>query len=243
MPLTIRRSLIDLVRQWRKITYSVCVGLTIVASAGVFVSISSPSAVIALAPGEPFFDAGRAYRATEDMWTYISTPNPNGSSPDVFTWFSEQMPTPNMAQAEPFDAPMGTQTATLTNYTVKLEGATNDVVLIAAPRDMPAVVRVQPLTYTSATGVLVELINVFASRPNKKTLVFLSTEDSSNGGLGIDHFLATSELRGQGLCDHHYQRTGQGGRRYFAGPPTGGGSDQRSQHHAGLALAACELRV
>ena len=68
MPLTIRRSLIDLVRQWRKIAYSVCVGLTVVASAGVFVSISSPGAIIALAPGEPFFDAGRAYRATEDMW-------------------------------------------------------------------------------------------------------------------------------------------------------------------------------
>ena len=68
------------------------------------------------------------------------------------------------------------------------------MILIVAPRDMPAVVRVQPLTYTSGTGVLLELISVFASRRHNKTLVFLSTEDSANGGLGIAHFLDTSDL-------------------------------------------------
>jgi hypothetical protein len=197
MPLTIRRSHIDLVRQWRKVAYSVCLALTAVATAGVFVSISSPGAVIALASGEPFFDAGRAYRATEDMWTYMSTPNADGSSPDVFTWFEEQMPGPNMVQQQTFDVPMGTKTAKITNFTVTLEGATPDVILIAAPRDHPSVVRVQPLTYTSATGVLLELINVYSARPHQKTLVFLSTEDSSNGGLGIAHFLNTSGLAGK----------------------------------------------
>jgi hypothetical protein len=196
MPLTIRRSLIDLVRQWRKIAYSVCLGLTVLAAVGVFVSISSPGTLIALAPGEPFFDAGRAFRATEDMWSFLSTPSPDGSSPDVFTWFEEQLPGPNMAKSETFDAPMGTKTAKLTNYTVKLEGATNDVILIAAPRDMPFV-RVQPLAYTSGSGTLLELISVFSARPHNKTLVFLSTEDSSNGGLGISHFLDTNELAGK----------------------------------------------
>jgi hypothetical protein len=39
-----------------------------------------------------------------------------------------------------------------------------------------------------------ELVQVFASRPHQKTLIFLSTEDASSGGLGIDHFLSTSEL-------------------------------------------------
>lgn len=194
MPLTIRRSLIDLVRQWRKIAYSLCVALTVLASAGVFVSISSPGAVIGLASGEPFFDAGRAYRATEDMWSYISTPTTDGTTPDVYTWFEEQMPGPNMVERETFEAPMGTKTEQLTNYIVKLDGATKDIILIAAPRDMPPVVRVQPLTYTSATGVLLELINVYSARPHQKTLVFLSTEDSGNGGLGISHFLATSEF-------------------------------------------------
>jgi hypothetical protein len=197
MPLTIRRSLIDLVRQWRKIAYSICLGLTVVASAGVFISISSPGEVIALAPGEPFFDAGRAYRATEDLWAYISTPSADGGSPDVFTWFEQQMPGPNMVQQESFDAPMGTKVTKLTNYTVQLEGVTNDVILIAAPRDIPPGGRVEPLTFTSATGVLLELINVYSARPHQKTLVFLSTEDSTNGGLGISHFLDTSKLAGR----------------------------------------------
>ncbi len=197
MPLTIRRSLIDLVRQWRKIAYTVCVALTVVASAGVFVSISSPEAIVPLAPGEPFFDAGRAFRATEDMWNYITTPTPDGSSPDVFVWFEEQLPGPNMAESVTFDAPMGTETVKLTNYSVRLEGVTDDVILVAAPRDIPSSARVETLTYTSATGVMLELINVFSARPHKKTMVFLSTEDSSNGGLGIDHFLQTSELAGK----------------------------------------------
>jgi hypothetical protein len=131
------------------------------------------------------------------MWSFLSTPSTNGGTPDVFAWFEEQLPGPNMADSGTFDAPMGSKTVKLTNYAVKLEGVTNDVILIAAPRDMPPVVRVQPLTYTSATGVLLELINVFAARPHQKTLVFLSTEDSSNGGLGISHFLDTSELAGK----------------------------------------------
>ena len=105
MPLTIRRSHIDLVRQWRKIAYSVCIGLILVASAGVFVSISSPDAIVPLATGEPFFDSGRAYRATEDMWTYMSTSAADGSAPDVFVWFEEQMPGPNMVETESLRCP------------------------------------------------------------------------------------------------------------------------------------------
>jgi hypothetical protein len=197
MPLTIRRSHIDLVRQWRKIAYTVCLGLVLVASAGVFVSISSPDSIVELAPGEPFFDAGRAYRVTEDMWDYLSTPSADGSAPDMFAWFEEQMPGPNMVEQESFDVPAGTSTAKLTNFSVRLEGVTEDVIVIAAPRDYPSQARVETLTYTSGTGALVELINVFAARPHKKTLVFLSTEDSTNGGLGIAHFLDTSPIAGR----------------------------------------------
>jgi len=169
----------------------------LVASAGVFVSISSPDSIVPLAPGEPFFDAGRAYRATEDMWSYMSTSTEDGTPPDVYTWFDEQMPGPNMVERESFDVPDGTRTVKLTNFSVRLEGVTGDVIVIAAPRDVPSQARVETLTYTSATGVLLELINVFAARPHKKTLVFLSTEDSTNGGLGIQHFLETSELAGR----------------------------------------------
>ena len=48
-----------------------------------------------LATGEPFFDSGRAYRATEDMWILHAA---DGSAPDVFVWFEEQMPGPNMVE-------------------------------------------------------------------------------------------------------------------------------------------------
>ena len=71
------------------------------------------------------------------------------------------------------------------------------MIVVAAPRDTPGVVKVEPLTFTSGTGVLLELIEVFAARPHQKTLVFLSTEDSTNGGLGIEHFLDTSPLADQ----------------------------------------------
>jgi hypothetical protein len=195
MPLTVRRSLIDLVRQWRKIAFAVCAGLTVLASAVVFVSISSPGTDIAIAPGEPFFDSGRAFRGAEDMWTFLSTPSTDpAASTDLFAWFQGQLPGPNMASTETFDAPMGSQVEKLRNFAVVLEGVTDEAIVIAAPRDIPTVVRVQPLTYTSGTGALLELINVFAARPHQKTLVFLSTEDSSNGGLGIAHFLDTSAI-------------------------------------------------
>jgi hypothetical protein len=39
MPLTIRRRLVDRVRQWRKIAYTVCAGLVILAGGAVFLSI------------------------------------------------------------------------------------------------------------------------------------------------------------------------------------------------------------
>lgn len=194
MPLTIRRNLIDLVRQWRKIAYTVCAALTLLAGGAVFVSISSPQTSIAVASGEPFFDAGRAFRGAEDMWTFLSTPQTGaGVTTDrLFSWFEGQLPGPNMATRDTFTAPMGSETKEFVNYSVVLEGVTNDVILVAAPRDIPTVVRVEPLSYVSGTGILLELIEVFAARPHQKTLVFLSTEDSTNGGLGIDHFLSTS---------------------------------------------------
>ena len=198
MPLTIRRSLVDRVRQWRKIAYSVCAGLTILAGAAVFATISAPDTSIPVAPGEPFFDPSRAFRRTEDMWAFLSAPpSETGEVGDIFTWFDDQLPAPDMATVASFDAPMGDETVNLQNFTVVLEGLTDDVILVAAARDTPGVVKVEPLSFTSGTGTLLELIEVFAARPHQKNLVFLSTEDSTNGGLGIEHFLDTSPLAEQ----------------------------------------------
>ncbi len=54
-------------------------------------------------------------------------------------------------------------------------------IVVTAPRDTPTVVKVDPLAYTSGTAMLIELAQVFASRPHQKTLVFLSTEDGTVG--------------------------------------------------------------
>lgn len=193
MPLTIRRSLIDRVRQSRKIAYAICAGLTLLVAGAVFVSISSPGTTIEVAASTGFFDADRAYRETEAMWEYVSeTSAASGEATNFYEWFKGQLPGPDMASTESFEAPMGDETVTLQNIQVALEGVSNEVILIVAPRDIPTVVKVEGLTYTSGTGVLLELIQVFAAQEHQKTLVFLSTEDSGNGGLGINHFLESS---------------------------------------------------
>jgi hypothetical protein len=67
MPLTIRRRLVDRVRQWRKIAYAICAGLVIMASAVVFLSVSSPASSVELASGPTFFDGNRTFRLAEEM--------------------------------------------------------------------------------------------------------------------------------------------------------------------------------
>src|SRR5665647_918054 len=67
MPLTIRRRLVDRVRQWRKIAYVLCGSLVILAGAVVFLSVSSPSSSIEVASGSTFFDPNRALRTAEAM--------------------------------------------------------------------------------------------------------------------------------------------------------------------------------
>jgi hypothetical protein len=193
MPLTIRRRLIDRVRQWRKVAYASCVALIILASAAVFLSVSTPEASIEIATGPTFFDPNRAIRAAEGMWDILSqTPTGSEEQADVIKWITSQLPNPETATVESFEAPMGNEKATLQNVSVRLEGTSKEAILIAAPRDTPNVVKVEPLTYTSGTGILLELIQVFSARPHTKTLIFLSTEDSNNGGLGISHYLDSS---------------------------------------------------
>jgi hypothetical protein len=195
MPLTIRRRLVDRVRQWRKMAYAVCAGLVALAGAAVFLSVSSPASSVELASGPTFFESNRAFRAATDMnRLYPKRTLGSDDSENVVEWFMEKLPNADMAEVRIFEAPMGDQTETLRNVAVVLPGTSKETILIAAPRDTPTVVKVEPLAYTSGTAILLELVQVFAARPHQKTLVFLSTEDGSTGGLGINHFLDTSEL-------------------------------------------------
>ena len=57
MPLTIRRRLVDRVRQLRKIAYFCCAALVMLAVAIVFLSVSAPASSVEIASGSTFFDA------------------------------------------------------------------------------------------------------------------------------------------------------------------------------------------
>jgi hypothetical protein len=160
----------------------------------VFLSVSSPASSIEIATGPTIFDGDRAYRAAEMMWEQMSAASTDAEDQsNIVDWIVTQLADPDLATTDSFTAPLGSEEVTLENMVVVLEGASPEAILIAAPRNTPTVVKVEPLTYTSGTAVLVELVRVFSTRPHQKTLIFLSTQDYGNGGLGIGHFLDTSE--------------------------------------------------
>lgn len=195
MPLTIRRRLVDRVRQWRKIAYAICVGLVVLAGAVVFLSVSSPGSSVEVVSDTTFFDSDRAWRWADSLNRLY--PERELGSPDAegaINWFEEKLPTPDMAEIDPFEARMGDQAVGLTNITVALPAPSEEAILIVAPRDIPAVMKLEPLAYSSATAMLLELIQVFNARPHQKTLVFLSVEDESTGAVSIERFLNTNPL-------------------------------------------------
>jgi hypothetical protein len=203
MSLTIRRRLVDRVRSWRKIAYTVCAALVVLAGAVVFLSVSSPTSSVEVVSDTTFFDPDRAMRWADAMdRNYPDRTLGSEGAAGVVDWFLDKLPAEwftegrdsEIAQVDSFEAPMGDQTTTLRNIAVVLRGPSEEVILIAAPRDTPPVVKVEPLAYASGTAMLLELIQVFNARPHQKTLVFLSTEDDSTGAVCIDRFLDTSPL-------------------------------------------------
>jgi hypothetical protein len=195
MPLTIRRRLVDRVRQLRKIAYAVCVALIVLASAAVFLSISAPSSSVEVSIGPTFFDSNRAKRLADDVVAQ-SRERSLGSegAARVTSWIKDKLSAFGTPVVETFQAPLGDREVTLRNVSLILQGSSKQAILIAAPRDTPSVVKTDPLAYSSGTAVLMELAQVFASRPHQKTIILLSTEDLTAGGVGIDHFLSNSDL-------------------------------------------------
>ena len=207
MPLTIRRRLVDRVRQLRKIAYAVCVALVVLAIAVVFLSISSPNSTLEVSAEPTFFNASTASRLAEEM-TVLYKQRSLGSedAAGVVPWMQEKLlnsMSPPNSQApsgvfgaptvDAFQAPLGDRQVTLRNVSLVLQGSGDQAILIAAPRDTPAVVKNDALGYSSGTAMLLELAQVYSSRPHQKTLIFLSTEDATSGGLGIDRFLSTAD--------------------------------------------------
>ncbi len=200
MPLTIRRRLVDRVRQRRKMAYAVCVGLVLLAGAVVFLSVSTPAGSVDLASGPTFFDPDRTMRVADEMLMYPQRTIGSADAAGATAWLAEKfdrvgIPT-EMVETDVFTTTLGDKEVTLRNVTVVLQGASEETIVVTAPRDVSTIVKVDPLAYTSATAVLVDLVQVFAARPHQKTLVFLSTEDGNSGGLGISRFLDVYESAG-----------------------------------------------
>ena len=92
MPLTIRRRLVDRVRQLRKIAYAVCVALVVLAIAVVFLSISSPNSTLEVSAEPTFFNASTASRLAEEM-TVLYKQRSLGSedAAGVVPWMQEKL--------------------------------------------------------------------------------------------------------------------------------------------------------
>jgi len=196
MPLTIRRRLVDRIRQWRKTAYAICVALVVLAGAVVFLSVSSPAASVELATDASFLDSAHTYRLAEEMARlYPQRALGSDDAAGAATWLAEKLSNlgipAEMVQIDAFSAALGDQEVTLRNVAVVLAGTSDETVLVTAPRDTPSITKVESLSYASGTAILVDLTQVFAARPHQKTLIFLSTEGANTGGLAIDRFLTT----------------------------------------------------
>lgn len=198
MPLTIRRRLVDHVRQWRKTAYAICVALVVLASAVVFLSVSTPTSSLELSSDATFIEANHTFRLAEEM-TRLYPQRALGSedAAGATAWLAEKLTTLGIPvetiQTEEFSAPLGDQEVTLRNVSVILQGMSKETIVVTAPRDTPAIAKVDLLGYASGTAILMDLAQIFTARPHEKTMVFLSTEGINSGGLGIDQFLRSYE--------------------------------------------------
>jgi hypothetical protein len=196
MPLTIRRRLVDHVRQWRKTAYAICVALVVAAGAVVFLSVSTPASTVELSSDATFLEANHTFRLAEEM-TRLYPERPLGSEDagGATTWLAEKLVTlgipTEMVNTTAFTVPLGNRDMTLRNVSVTLEGGSKETIVITAPRDTPPIAKIDPLSYASGTAILMDLAQIFASRPHDKTIVFLWTEGTNSGGPGIQHFLET----------------------------------------------------
>jgi hypothetical protein len=196
MPLTIRRRLVDRVRQWRKIAYVVCAALVVLAGAVVFLSVSSPAASIEVTSGSIFFDPNRALRTAEDLdQNYPERSLGSEDAAGVINGLTDRLYTLGVSEdavsTDEFTATLGDKEVAFRNVAIVLPGPSKETILVSAPRDMPAIVKVDRLAYASGTAIIADLAQVFSTRPHQKTLVFLSTEDIDNGAVSIRRFLDT----------------------------------------------------
>ena len=188
-----RRRLADRIWQWRKLTYAVSAALVLLVMAAIFLSISLPSEIVTVSSEPTFFDANRAYRTMQDLARLypdrtIGTPDAAGAA----AWCEGILHDVQIqSTTKTFEATLGRSTETLRNVTVVMPGQTDDAILVSAPRDDQFQAEATSPASASGTAILLDLVQVFAARPHEKTLIFISSEGGSYGGLGVAHFLQT----------------------------------------------------
>ncbi len=197
MQLTVRRRLADRIWQWRNITYIASTALVLPAVLAVFFSISSPSSFVQVSTEPTFFEPSRAFRATEEFAGRFADTTAGGEGDkDAATWFVGRLRALTIpAYTQEFTAPLGDRSVSLNNVAVVFPGESRGTILVAAQRDpllagsSTSATKTPPLATASGTGILLDLIQVFAARPHEKTLIFLSSDGGGYGGLGVDYFL------------------------------------------------------
>lgn len=201
MPLTIRRRLVDRVRQWRKIAYVLCAALVVLAGAVVFLSLSSPATSIEVNSGSTFFDPNRALRTAEildqnyperSLGSEDAAGAVNGLTDRLYTLGVPK----DAVSTDEFVITLGDAKVTFRNVAVVLPGPSKETIVVSAPRDTPIIAKVNRLSYASGTAIIADLAQVFSTRPHEKTLVFLSTEDIDHGATSIRRFLDTYKNAG-----------------------------------------------
>ena len=111
-------------------------------------------------------------------------------------WFAERLDTLNIPYTQTvFEAPLGFERVSMRNIAVVLTGTSTDTIMVTAARDPNLDPQLPPLADASGTGMLLELIQVFAARPHEKTLIFLSSEGGGYAGLGVNEFLEQYDRR------------------------------------------------
>lgn len=191
MQLPLRRRIADRVWQWRRATYAVSAVVVVVTLASVFLSISTPSSTIEVSSAPTFFDANRTLRTAQELARLYSDRDLGSEDAEgAAAWLKDKLSSLGVEySAESVRVPYGERRVAVENIWVVLPGASPGTIVFSAPRDPAADPRLSALAQAAPTACLIDLIQVFAARSHQRTLVFLSSEGGSQGGLGLSAFL------------------------------------------------------
>lgn len=196
MQFTVRRRLADRIWQWRKITYAASSALVALGFVVVFLFISSPSVGVPVSTKPTFFEAPRAFRTAEEFAGLYPAPMGSEQAARAADWVAERLDSMDIPfERTEFTVPFGDADVRLHNIAVVFPGASPETIIVSASRDSQPDSPASPLADAGGTAILLDLAQIFASRPHERTIVLLSTEGGRYSGLGLAHFLENDPLR------------------------------------------------